>query len=216
MPSTNAASVTVGSRRRRARSTPGPGSAPALRGPDPQQAADVDVGDRAAAGADRADVDPRRLHRQADDACPRTCSCGRPPVIRHVSKLVPPTSAVITSPRSRSRASSAAPSAPATGPGHDRLERPLLGLGERHRAAAGARDEQARRRSRRREAARRAAAGSAPCAGGRRRRSPSCVVRSYSRYSPETRCESEISPSNPKLAQRPLGGELVRRVRVRS
>ena len=65
MPSKNAASVTVGARRR-ARSRPGRGRRRAA-GPDPQQAADVDVGDRAAAGADRAHVDPRRLHGQADD-----------------------------------------------------------------------------------------------------------------------------------------------------
>ena len=43
----------------------GPGTAPALRGPTWMQPARVDVGDRAAAGADRVDVDRRRDDGQA-------------------------------------------------------------------------------------------------------------------------------------------------------
>ena len=40
-------------------------------------------------------------------------------------------------------------------------------------------------------------------------------VRSYSRYSPETRCESEISPSNPSRRSSSLHRQLVRAVGVR-
>ena len=47
---------------------------------------------------------------------PSYMSCGRPPLTRQVSKLVPPTSAVIRLSIPSERASSPAPSAPATGP----------------------------------------------------------------------------------------------------
>ena len=40
-------------------------------------------------------------------------------------------------------------------------------------------------------------------------------VRSYSRYSPEMRCESEISPSKPSAPQLPLDRDLVGAIRVR-
>ena len=186
-------------RRRRARSTPDPAAAPALAGPD------------LAAGRRRRRTRSSRRRRRSSERRPTVSapagrrrspsymSCGRPPVIRHVSKLVPPTSAVIMSPRSRSARELAGPLGAGDRARHDRLERPLLGLGERHRAAAGAGDDCRCRRSLRREAAPRAAAGSSSCAGARMRRSPSSYVRSYSRYSPETRCESEISPSKPSF-----------------
>ena len=47
---------------------------------------------------------------------PSYMSCGLPPLTRQVSKLVPPTSAVMRSSMPSLRASSPAPSAPATGP----------------------------------------------------------------------------------------------------
>ena len=102
---------------------------------DPHQAADVDVSDRPAAGADRAHVDPRCLHRQAlhlalvhqlrlpvdDEARVETRSadvCGD-----HVAEV-----------------EDAGELARALGacdrPGHDRLERAHLGLSEGHRTAS--------------------------------------------------------------------------------
>ena len=66
--------------RRRGRSRPGPGTAPAERGPDAQGAAGVDPGDAAAAGADLGQVDDRDLEREA--RCPaalrRSSPCPRP------------------------------------------------------------------------------------------------------------------------------------------
>src|SRR5215212_6622126 len=47
---------------------------------------------------------------------PSYLTVGRPPTSRQVSKLVPPTSAVIARSRPRSRHSVLAPTAPATGP----------------------------------------------------------------------------------------------------
>ena len=93
---------------------------------------------------------------------------------------------------------------------HDRLERPRLGLGERHRAAAGAGDERGCRRSR----ARRAASSSRAQVDGharprrtRRSRSSSCARTRGTRPRPGARARSR--PSKPALAQRLLGGELV-------
>ena len=51
--------MTVGRGRRRARSTPGPGSAPALSGPDDERAAGVEPRDRSATGADGVDRERR-------------------------------------------------------------------------------------------------------------------------------------------------------------
>ena len=154
------------------------------------------MGDRAAARADRADVDPRRLDRQPDDV----------PLVEHGHLAVRDQARVEARPAHVGRDRAREPELARQLGGRDRsgnragdhrLEGPLDRLAERHGAAARAGDRAPRRRTRSRRAPPAAARGTAPCDAARTRRSTVVQVRSYSRYSPEMRCDSEISPSKP-------------------
>ena len=80
-------------RRRRVRSRPGPGSAPGALGPDDQRAAGVEPRDRAAAGADRVDVEGRAAGSGSRPTMPGAAPArAHRPRTRHTSVLVPPMS----------------------------------------------------------------------------------------------------------------------------
>ena len=101
----------------------GPGLAPALCGTDDERAARVEARDRAAAGADRVDVERRQPDREA--ARPSRCAAGSgtPPRTRHTSVLVPPMSNVDRVGKPHAAATAAAAAHAAGGPDSSRRGR---------------------------------------------------------------------------------------------
>ena len=107
---------------------------------DAQEAAGVDERDRAAAGSDRADVDPRRLQRQADHGAlveHRHLPVGDQAGVEAGTAHVGDDRHLEIERGCQGRRGRGA----CDGTGEDRLEGALAGLRERHRAAARARDQ---------------------------------------------------------------------------
>ena len=75
----------------------GPGTAPALSGPDDQRAVVGDARDRAASRADGVDVDHRHVEWPGSPIRPSDVTSASPPRMRQTSALVPPTSTEIRS-----------------------------------------------------------------------------------------------------------------------
>src|SRR5207253_8832607 len=107
---------------------------------DSKQGADVDICDRAAAGTDRADVDPRGLHGQPDDRA----------LVQELRAALDDQAGVEARAADVRRDRIADPElarergcALRSGdrPGQDRLERPVTSLDEAHRPTARASDE---------------------------------------------------------------------------
>ena len=180
---------------------------------DAQRAARVEPGDRAAAGADREDLDHRREHRPAvGRRVLSTTVTALPFAITPMSLLVPPMSSVTTFGVSicvgqRERADDAA-----AGPGHDRAHRPLAGGAGRHHAAVGLHHEQVAS-----EAALLQLARQAVEVGGDDRHVAALThvveVRSNSRHSGATSDDRQtVSPAAPR--QDLADAALVLRVRV--
>ncbi len=190
-PSTTCASVIVGSVPPRAVAERAGVGAGRLR-PDLERALRREPGDRAAAGADGHDVDHRDLARVTRRPCPRWSASARRRGRPTTSVEVPPPSQVSTGRSRRSAAISAAPSAPAAGPGQhggDRLVHDLVGAtaprrwtSSRRTATRPGRAAVERRRSRLGDVARRSGATVGLTAASTR----VVIARSYSRYSRST------------------------------
>ena len=135
-PRTRLASVTVGSVAALAIGGRARIGAGALRA-DAEGAAAVDIGDRAAAGADGVDVDHRQQHREAGDrwSLRASVSVNAPSWTMPMSALVPPISKVISLLASACRPIQAPPSTPAARPDSSVSGRPL-GDQRRRRDAA--------------------------------------------------------------------------------
>ena len=167
---------------------------------DPQRAAGVAPADRAAAGADRVDVDHRQLDRRARRSCRESVRRTSPSSTTQTSQEVPPMSRPSALPSPPRAASRPAPTAPPAGP-ESTLQAPARAASAAVGDAAGGLHHQRPRQARARRRPRRAARGSGRAGARGRRRSSVVEQRSYSRKRGRTSCEAETWTSGSSRAQ---------------
>ena len=212
-PSSRLASVTVGC----CAAAPvagGPGRGARRGGPDAQRAAGVAPGDRAAAGADRVDVERRQRQRPSGDRALGGLARPAPPSIRQTSQEVPPMSKQSTS-RLAGELGQQQRAADAAGRAREHRQRGVRArrarVGQPARGLHDLRLGQAQRARASRDEPR---AGRRPSSGESAASSTVVAVRSYSRKVPTSSLESETCDAGQQLREQLAEQPLVRGVGV--